>query len=496
MKLKGLIIILLTGSTLLIAQAGYVFRNETLGTQNIRSETAVLNYPCWLPDVRSVGMGQIRTAARGSEPGLVSNPAFLADSDRRIEVFGFQAGLPPATWDAAWYLEDHMDEFIEATSLNQILEGADLFFASGATPQERWDGLRQIQENLAFTVDLVNQVTGPSESPQKHGFSMMPSVSAQLGNWGFAIYGSGQAGFMVRQSATLDALAAVAIPEQPENLIEVIRPVLQIAGILGSGLLEDRKTFSEEVFPVAFYLSVMDITGSVGYGKTVWKNIDAGLNLKIINRRFSLNRIPVVEYDEIIDNAFSDLSESVTGITCDLGLHSVLPFGTNVGLSMMNIIPLAQLNDEISMDFIQHTLTYDLQNGQKQVSTEGDTLMVRMKRPVVLTLPFKLKLPFSMNIGLQHAITPKWSAGLEWLDLFENDTRYRSTAGRIRIGTEYRQPLWPGKLTICGRFGLGDEHGCGGLGLAFWDTAFLDGAYAWDPVLQVWTYYGQIRVIL
>jgi hypothetical protein len=496
MKLSIPTIMLFMGSTLLNAQAGYTIRNETLETQNIRSEAAVLNYPCCLADIRSVGMGQVQTATRGPETGLFSNPAFLADSDRRIEVFGFQAGLPPATWDAAWYLEDHMDEFIEAASLNQILDGADLFFAKEASIQDRWDGLHQIQNGLTFAVDLMKEVTGPSESPQKHGFTLMPTFSAQVGHWGFSLYGTGQAGFMVRQSATLDALAAVDIPEQPENLIQVIRPVLQIAGILGAGFLEDRNTFSQEVFPVAFYLSVMDITGSVGYGKTVWKNIDAGLNLKLINRRFSLNRIPVVEYDEIIDNAFSDLSENVTGITCDLGLHTVLPFGTNVGLSLMNIIPLAQLNDEISMDFIQHTLMYDLQNGQKQVSSDGDTMMIRMKRPVVLTLPFELKLPFSMNIGLQHAITPKWSAGLDWLDVFENDSRYHSTAGRIRIGTEYRQPLWPGKLTISGRFGLGDEHGCGGLGLAFWNTAFLDGAYAWDTLLHVWTYYAQLRIIL
>ena len=479
MKLKGLVITLFASSILLKAQVGYVFRNETLGTQNIRSETAELNYPNTLPDVRSIGMGQIQTAARGPETGMLSNPAFLADRDTRIEVFGFQAGLPPATWDAAWYLEDHMDEFIEATSMNQILEGANLFFASDATPQQRWDGLRQIQESLTFTVDLVNQVTGPSESPQKHGFTLMPAVNAQVGNWGFSLAAAGQAGFMVRQSATLDALSEVNVPEQPENLLQVVRPVLQIAGILGAGLLEDRNTFSQEVFPVAFYLSVMDITGAVGYGKTIWKNIDAGMNLKLINRRFSLNRIPVVEYDEIIDHAFTDLSESVTGITCDLGLHTALPFGTNVGVSFLNIIPLAQLNDDISMDFVQHSMTYDMQNGRKQV-----------------TLPFELNLPFLMNIGIQHNIIPGWSAGLSWLDVFENDSRYRTTAGRIRMGLEYRQPVWQGKLMISGRVGLGDEHGCGGLGLGLWDTAFLDGAYAWDPWLQVWTYYTQLRIIL
>ena len=48
--------------------------------------------------------------------------------------------------------------------------------------------------------------------------------------------------------------------------------------------------------------SPIDLGCGMVSGRPLSKNINVGANLKVINRRFSLNRIPVVEYDEIIDN--------------------------------------------------------------------------------------------------------------------------------------------------------------------------------------------------
>ena len=221
-----------------------------------------------------------------------------------------------------------------------------------------------------------------------------------------------------------------------------------------------------------------------------------GANLKVINRRFSLNRIPVVEYDQIIDKAFSDLSRSVTGVTLDLGLQMKLPFGTDVGLALINAVPMKSLDDAISMDFIQHETAYAWEGGQKQVDANGDTLMIRYKRPVVLTMPFELKLPFLVNIGFHHALTDRWSVGLDWLDLLKNDIRYKTTLGRLRLGTQYRQSIWKDKLTVTGRLGFGDEHVCGGLGLGFFNTVYLDGAYAWDPLVGTYSYFAQMRIVI
>jgi len=488
MNSRIVFIYLLIFSVTLAGQSDYKFKNETLPAKSIPSPSVMLHYSSDVSDVCHIGMGKVQTAMRMQGVGMRSNPAFLAQKENRIDVFSIQAAFPPSTWEAAWFLEDHMDEFTEAVSLNQIYDGVDAFFEKGITLQERWDALHQIQDGLAFVVNLMNEVTGPPEAPQRHGFSILPRFGAQFGNLGVSLYGYGQANFIVRQSSTLDALVDIDIPEDLDNPLSATKSILQIMSILGSGIIEDNQSFSQEILPVAFYLSYIDVIGTVGYGKNIWKELNAGAALKVINRRFSINRIPVVDYDEIIDNAFSDLSQSVTGITLDLGMQTRLPFGTNIGLCLMNILPLQTLNDEISMDFIHHSTGYDIDN--------GDTTIVRYKRPVELILPFELKLPFCANLGIYHDFNRHLSLGMDWQDIFENESRYQSTGGRLRFGGQYEQPVWSDKLTVTGRLGFGDEHVCGGLGIEIYKAVILDGAYAWDPIIESYAYHTQLRIVL
>lgn len=494
MKSTITILLYLLSARILSAQGGYSFSTESLPVSQITSETTALHYQTASSDVGTVGMGEAKTAGWGQMLEMLDNPALLAKKKNYIDVFGFNMAMPPSTWDAAWFLEDHYNEFIEAASLTEVWDGVNAFLEPQATTQQRLSALQQVQDGMIFAVDLMNEVTGPSEDPMHHGFSVLPGFDAQFGNLGFSLYGYGQANLMVRQSPTLDALVAVDIPENLDHPLQAAKSMLQIMGILGAGILQDNRTFSQEVFPVAFYLSCIDVVGTAGYGRSVWKYLDAGANLKVINRRFSLNRIPVVEYDALIDKAFSDLNKSVTGVTLDLGFHSRLPFGTEVGLSLLNIIPMKSLEDNIQVDAIQHEIAYDLLAGKKQVNEDGDTLMVRYKRPVNLTLPFDLKVPFLVNIGFRHDITKQLSVGFDWLDIFEENSRYQSTAGRLRVGTQYIQPVWQDKLSITGRVGVGDEHVCGGIGFSIFQTVLIDGAYAWDPVIQNHAFYAQLRV--
>ena len=496
MKSISTTLCLLFGAATLLAQGGYVFQNQTLPEANIELNTTTRRYASYTADVSNVGMGFVHTAGGGRLTGMLHNPAFLATMQNRFDVLGVQTAFPKATWDAAWFLESHIDEFTEAASLNQVWDGVNAFFAAGVTLEDRWEALGEIQEGMVFALDLLNEVSGPPDDPNRYGFSLLPGFGAQIGHWGISLYGYGQAGFMVQQSPTLDALAAVEIPENLENPVEAAQSVLQIMGIMGAALLQESQTFSHEIFPVAFYLSTVDIVGAVGYGRNVWKNIQAGANLKIINRRFSLNRIPVIEYDRIIENAFSDLSHSVTGVTLDLGLRMKLPFGTDVGLALINTVPMKKLDDAISMNFMQHEIAYKRVGDQKQVDANGDTVMIRYKRPVMLTLPFELKLPFLLNIGIHHQLTEWWSVGLDWLDLLENDNRYQTTLGRLRLGSQVTQPVWKGRLSLTGRIGFGDEHACGGFGLGIVDTVFLDGAYAWDPLIEAYSYFAQLRIVI
>lgn len=496
MKSTIMTLLCLFSSMTLLAQGGYSFRTEMMPVSQITSETSALNYPANTADVSSVGLGQVKTAGWNQMFEILDNPAILAKKKNSIDVFGFNMAMPPTTWDAAWFLEDHMDEFMEAASLTEVWDGVNAFLEPQATTQQRLNAIQQVQDGMKFAVDLMQEVTGPSDDPMHHGFSVLPGISAQFGNWGFSLYGYGQAHFMVRQSPTLDALVAIDIPENLDHPIQAAKSMLQIVGILGTGILQDNRTFSQEVFPVAFYLSHIDVAGTAGYGRSISKYLDAGVNLKIINRRFSLNRIPVIEYDQLIDKAFSDLNKSVTGVTLDMGLHSTLPFGIKAGLSMLNVIPMKNLEDDIQLDAFQHNIAYDLKAGRKQVDEKGDTLMVRYKHPIELTMPFELKVPFLINIGIRYDILKQWSVGFDWLDLLENSSMYKSTAGRVRMGTQYVQPLWPQKLSMTGRLGVGDEHVCGGIGFSIFQTVLIDGAYAWEPLIREYAYYVQLRVTL
>ena len=163
---------------------------------------------------------------------------------------------------------------------------------------------------------------------------------------------------------------------------------------------------------------------------------------------------------------------------------------------MINVIPVQSLEDNITMDFFNQQTAYDRVNGHKQVDASGDTMMVRYKRQVYLSLPFELKLPFLVNIGIDHKINNYWTVGLDWIDFLENDTRYTSTMGRLRFGSQYTHTLWENKLNIAGRLGFGDEHLCGGVGFQIYNLVFLDGAYAWDPVIEAYSYYTQLRITL
>lgn len=487
---------LLLATIHLFAQGGYSFRTVALPEVETTGKKSTYNYLSYFSDVCAVGMGQVQTAHEGQTLSMLSNPAFLAKPKTQYEVFGMQMSFPKATWDAAWFLEDNMNEFIEAASLNQVWDGVNAFFAPGADLNTKWDAIGEIQEGMVFVIDLLNQVTGPAESPILHGFNILPGIGAQIGNWGFSLYGYGQASFLVKQSPTLDALANVSIPENLDNPMQAAQSVLQMMGILGTGLILENNTFSYEVFPVAYYLSYMDLVGAVGYGKSITNNLNAGINLKIINRRFLLDRIPAVDYDQIIENAFHDFSTNVTGLTADLGAQMTLPFDTEIGLSLVNIIPMKTLSQSIQMDFVNHQVTYDKVDGQKQVNAKGDTLMIRYKRPVTLNLPYELDIPFLINLGLHHQINSKWSAGIDWLDILENDSRYQSTLGRLRLGSQYKQTLWQDKLDITGRIGYGDEHLCGGLGFKIYRQFYLDGAYAWDPIIDAFAYYTQLRIVI
>lgn len=492
---RCLVFAFLTAGCVFAQNHYYYSRHLSLPEQTLTAKTVDLAYPVQLEDVRAIGMGNTQVAGRKTFHAMMANPAFLARPDRSFEVFGFTANLPPETYDAAFYLADHMTEFEEALSLTQIWDGVNAFFAEGATLDDRFVALNTIQDGMQFTLDLFEEVIGDAENPQKHAIALLPSVQAQWDQWGVSLYGYGHSAFVVHQSPTLDRLMAIDIPENMDNPLQAAKAAAELFGTLAHVFLFEPESMANEVFPMAFYLAYVDMVLSVGRGFQVNENLHLGMNLKLVNRRFSTDRVPVADYEAILSKAWSNFNTDMTGLTADIGALYTLPFGTQIGASLQNILPMKSLDNQIVTPFRFPQILFDRDaQGNIITNAEGDTALVSTVRRINMIRPVTLKTPFIANIGLSHSIIPNWDIALDWVDVAEKDTRYGKTTERIGLGTEYRFGLWRDRLRIAVRTGLADEHWTGGLGVTVLDRVRLDGAVAWDRMVKARSYFAQIKV--
>jgi hypothetical protein len=473
----------------------YYSRHLTLQPQSATAQKKDLLFPVNMYNVKAVGAGNTQIANGNSFNAMTYNPAFLGRPKKSFEIIGMGASMPPNTYDAAWFMADNMDEFIEATSLTAVYDGVNAFFENGATLQQRIDALHEVQSGMQFTLDLIEEVTGPPTNPYIHGVSVIPSINAQYGSWGFSLYGFGYSGFAVAMSPTLESLSNLYIPENMDQPLLAARSMAQMLGILSSVFLGPGEGFVKEVLPMAYYMAYVDIVGAVGYGFQWKKNWLFGANLKVVNRRFSTNRVPVVDYDQIIEEALSVFDSDIWGVTGDLGCVYQSSFGTNFGLSLQNIIPIKTISKSIETSFRIPVVSYDRnQQGQIYTNAEGDTAMVSAYRIINLMRPFELKSPFIANVGIYHPLTKDWDVSLDWVDVFEQDSRYENTVGRIRFGSEYRFEPWKNKLLFSIRGGVADENFCFGLGLNITKYFQIDCAYAYDRFVNTYSYYSQIKI--
>ena len=446
------------------------------------SETVHLKYPVNSFDVRANGMGNAQIASGNESDPMMYNPALLGLKKFSLEFLGLQAGMPSASYDAANYLSQHIPEFEEAISLNQIWDGLDHLTQPGASNEQKLQALHDIQSGLVFVNELFVRVTGTGDDPKTHGVSLLPGIRAQFGKFGFSLYGFGQAGFMVQLSPTFESLLDIDIPATLDDPAATARAVVQLTAALAPAMIGPRK-FSDKAYPTAFYSSYFDVVGAAGYGFSLSKNLMIGVNLKIINRRFLLDRIAVDDYDEIIDNVWDKFKSDVTGVTGDLGVHYQFGFGTAVGAAFQNIVPLKEITKSIDTDFQFYKL----------IPREGrlDSLVTW---ETTITRPFELKVPFIVSLGVCHPLTKNWDLALDWVDLAENDTRFEKTADRIRLGTEYRLHTLNNLLTLTPRLGLSDQRVALGLGMKILKFLHIDGAYAYDRFVNEYAYYAQLKI--
>lgn len=490
------ILLILAVSTQAFSQGGYYqSRTITLPPRTVMTPVTTMPVAVNREDVKAIGMGRAQVAMGTTFTALTYNPALLARERFALEVPSVQASLPAETYDALFFLRDNMAEFRQAIFLTEVNRGIDLYNAA-TTNEQRYAALQTVHQGLRFPRSLLEKVIGPSTSPKTHGVLVIPSLTAQVGNWGFSIHGNLQSGFQVIQSSTLEALADVELPTSLDDMAAVTRAITQLSSIIDVVMTPDGKIVTDQALPQAFAVSYLDIVGTIGYGRTLARNISVGGALKIVNRRFSTKRIASDTFDDILGEVRKDFSEHITGVTLDLGaLYRFARTGTDVGITLQNILPIRAIRSSMNARFVASGLAYDTDaNGDPILNAAGDTAMVTLEQDVTVDSPFDLRLPVILSAGVRHPITPRWDIALDIHDIAQQDVRYGNTLDRVRIGTEYRLDAIDSVLGITGRIGMADRQWTLGIGLNIFRVLQLDGAYAHDSYVDARSYFVQARL--
>ncbi|RPI71886.1 MAG: hypothetical protein EHM47_09305, partial [Ignavibacteriales bacterium] len=267
------------------AQAQYVLDPEVviLPDAKLDVESTSLPLPSIKEDTKSVGMGKTGIAFGKTYNGMLYNPALLSRKRFMLDAVSLSLSLPPETYDAANYLNDHFSEFKEAVSLKEVWAGIEEF-KNAADITQQLTALRKVQDGLKFPRDLFQQIIGTPENPLTHGIRTIPSIAVQYDNFGFTLYGVAQSAFQVEQSPVLDALLDVPLPDDLNDPQQVANAMLALEGVLQP--IFELNDF-EEALPFAYSISYVDIVGAFGYAHDFMPNFSAGANLKVVHRRFS-----------------------------------------------------------------------------------------------------------------------------------------------------------------------------------------------------------------
>ncbi len=481
---------------LAFGQGGY-YQSRTVELSPATIWTPVTDMPIDVnrEDVKAIGMGRAQVAMGTTFTALSYNPALLAHTRFALEVPSIQASLPTETYDAIFFLRDHMGEFRDASFLKEVKDGVSQYKAASDNTA-RLAALVRIQEGLRFPRELLQTVIGPSSSPKTHGVLVIPSITAQVGNWGFSVYGTLQSGFQVLQSSTLERLADVQLPSTLDDIVAVTRSIADLSSVLDAVLTPDGEIVVDQAMPKAFAVSYLDIVGTAGYGMTLFKGLSVGGSLKIVNRRFSTKRVASDTFDDLLGEVRQDFTENVTGVTVDAGALYRLPrTGTEIGIAVQNLLPIRAIRSSMNANFTASGTDYDRDGlGRKIVNASGDTALVGLTQKVSVDAPFELKMPVIVSIGAHHALTRDWDVALDVHDVAKQDLRYDNYLDRVRVGTEYRLDAITDQLGIAGRLGMADRQWTLGLGLNIFRVLQIDAAYAHDSYVQTRSYFLQARL--
>jgi hypothetical protein len=442
-------------------------------------------------DVKAIGQGMTQVANGLTFNAMLDNPALLAETRASFDVPSVMASIPAQSIPAMMYLKDHSDQFQHGTFLRQIRDGV-IAFQSAATDPQRYAAMQEIQQGLQFPNDFQQSMGGTSDNPSMHGLFVVPNFQVQSGNIGLALYATGQLGFVVRSSPAVSELAHFPLPNDISDLSP--SKIFQLLTIV-EPLFDSNGDLKPEALPSTYAVSYVDAVGVVGYGMKVTPALNLGVNLKVINRRFSSKWIDANNYDNILNQVRDDFQISSTGYTVDLGgVYTLESHGTRLGCVIQNLLPLRKLASETTIRRLDSRIEYALDPSNNIIVFNGDTALVNVQQVVHTSIPFELSEPLLVNLGVTQRFLDNWDVSVDWVDVASQDDKHDTYLSRFRVGTEFRLDALRDYLGLAVRTGMADKHPTFGLGLNLFRVLQVDGAYAYNTFTDENSYFAQVKV--
>jgi hypothetical protein len=460
------------------AQLGhYVSRTTTLPDTTIVAEVSSISYDVGQLDIRSVGMGFTHLIESDHLASSLQNPALLARESGIGTSLHAIVSTPIKTIDAVSYVTDNEGEFEQV--------GGSLIDGLQAAYQDYQDRgfidptvAAKLQTALQFPQELFDQVVGNLDDPTVHGANINGGFRLRAGSFLFSFDAYGESGFAIYLSPVYQDLARLYTETDFTDTSEVEAALAEVRALLDQIVDPSSGAVRSGAIPALYGVTFSDIAGTIAYGFSPLDSLSVGVNLKLLNRKFALTRIPVDEASHLFQEITSKLGKGTTGLTGGFGALYHLPSGMKVALSVQNLIPFQELGSSYSFSFDAVKLSVDRDSsGNPVLNANGDTAWVLATRDVDVVGTSHLSLPVVMDVGISYPLLSNWDVALELTDVLRELTRYDDYGERIRLGTEYRLGLFEGVLLVAPRAGIAAKSPTFGLGLKVGGLFTMDAAY-------------------
>jgi len=468
------------------------------GTTQEPDSSAVLplqknSFPILTGDIRSAGMGLTSVADTLALNAIQINPALLAGGNGFSGSISAYGASPSTTIDAVSFLTDHEGEFINGSSAEMVY---DLLQEYAQNPAVGPQLGAAIQELLRVPQELVEKAIGDPDNPNENGANLAGNVQVRIGSFGASLMGYGQTGFVINLGSVYRELFDIIRTTDFQDTTEVIEAITRLQGITDFVIDPLTGTLSKSALPAIYAVSYADVVGTLGYGFRINDAFDVGFNLKVLNRRFSFDRLSVNNAQDIAQDFLSDLETGTTGVTADLGVMIRPTPRIEIGVSLQNIVPFQTIGSSYDFNTTQTRVVRQLDaNGNPVVNGNGDTSLVAFVRNIMVHGPASLDLPFVATTGVAFHALDDLDFTFEWVDMLAHqDVRYDTYADRFRLGTEYRLRIPGNILMIPVRMGLAEGLPTFGVGVSLANILQVDFAYFTSNLRKSRSYGFQARL--